>query len=373
MNKKTMKALAVLGWLMLPMAASAAEVVPHYMNFQAVLRDDSGNLIPDGTIDLALKILDQDGKEIYSEVQPGVQVVRSSINVMVGEGVSPGSEPSVPTGGLPLTALDPASGDKKLQVQFGSNQPSDPMALGSVPYAVYAEKALGLDVSIKAADIPPIFVTQDELTAAINTETAARQTADTTLQNQITTANANITTLQSQMTTANNNITSLQSDVSGKVSKSGDTMSGPLNMGGNNITNAGNFVTSSNVNINDHEARITALEGAPPIAPQSVARAWANWCVDGSGNISLISQYNVSSVADGGNTDFAVSFSTSMPDALYMMVGSGEDPSNLSGFGAMMIGMNTSKNTASTAYIKGTDKNGNNQFNSRCYRAMFYR
>lgn len=63
---------------------------------------------------------------------------------MIGEGIVPGSSPSAPTGGVPLAALDPASGTKRLQIQFGSNLPSEPMELTSVPYAMYAEKALGL-------------------------------------------------------------------------------------------------------------------------------------------------------------------------------------------------------------------------------------
>jgi len=115
------------------------------------------------------------------------------------------------------------------------------MALGSVPYAVYAEKALGLDVSIKAADIPPIFVTQDELTAAINTEATARQAADTNLQNQINTANTNITTLQGQMTTANTNITNLQ----------------------NQMSTANSNITNLQTTVSNHESRITTLENKP--------------------------------------------------------------------------------------------------------------
>lgn len=147
--------------------ALAAAQVPKYVNFQSVLRDDGGNLVEDGFVDLTFKILDQDGDELYAEVQPGVQVVRSAINVMIGEGIVPGSSPAAPTGGIPLNALDPANGNHFLQIQFGPNLPSDPMELGSVPYAMYAETALKIDLNISAGELPPILVTEDELAAAI--------------------------------------------------------------------------------------------------------------------------------------------------------------------------------------------------------------
>lgn len=87
-----------------------AQAVPHYVNFQSVLRDDSGNLIEDGFMDLQVKVLDQDKDVVYEETQPGVQVVRGAINIMIGEGVVPGSSPSIPTGGLPVAELDPGKG-----------------------------------------------------------------------------------------------------------------------------------------------------------------------------------------------------------------------------------------------------------------------
>ncbi len=295
-----------IGVLLSPLLASAQTVVPHLVNFQAVLRDDNGNLITDPTVDLEFKVLDQDGTQLYYEQQPGVSVVRSAVDVMIGEGIVPGSSPATPTGGVPLTALDPASGAKKLQVKIGNNQPSDPMDLNAVPYAMYAEKALGLVGNIDVSQLPSILTTDDELNTAIQKEVTDRTTSETNLQNQINTANTNITTLTTGLanevtartngdttlqnaitseantrasadTTLQNNInsetsarttadTNLQNAINGKVSKSGDTMSGVLNMGGNNITNPGTVDGYSvSGTFSNHETRITNLENkAPP-------------------------------------------------------------------------------------------------------------
>lgn len=339
MNIKKLLLVPALIMLLSPIMASAQSVeVPHYINFQSVLRDDSGNLIEDGPVDLTIKVLDQDGTEIYVEQQPGVQVVRSSVNVMIGEGIVPGSSPSAPTGGVPLTAVDPASGTKRLQIQFGSNLPSEPMELTSVPYAMYAEKALGLVADIAEDQIPATFVTETELATAINqektdrttaetgiqttvttlqtdltTEVNARTNADTNLQNAInaevvargaadtaeatarggadtalqtnintaqTTANTAVTNAATAQTTANTavaNAATAQATADGKVSKGGDSMTGPLTMSGGNILMSG-AETVDGVDVSalgarvygpaasdplNHEDRLAALEGAP--------------------------------------------------------------------------------------------------------------
>lgn len=178
-NKNTLLSLLALFSVLTPSWAGAQSAsVPKYVNFQAVLRDDSGNLISDGFIDLEFKILDQDGDELYYELQPGVQVVRSAVNVLIGEGVEPGSSPSAPTGGIPFDAINPGGGTKFLQMRVGNNLPSDNMELGSVPYAMYAQVALGLAPDIPSDQIPGNFVTEDELAAAIEQERNDRIAGD---------------------------------------------------------------------------------------------------------------------------------------------------------------------------------------------------
>ncbi|QQR79619.1 MAG: hypothetical protein IPJ69_09700 [Deltaproteobacteria bacterium] len=61
---------------------------------------------------------------------------------MIGEGDIPGSDAA--TGGIPLNALDPSHGEKFVQYQIGTNQPVDPISIGSIPYAMWAEKSFGV-------------------------------------------------------------------------------------------------------------------------------------------------------------------------------------------------------------------------------------
>lgn len=271
MSRRLVTNLVALATLTLSPLAQASEV-PHYVNFQSVLRDDGGNIIEDSFIDLQIKILDQDKDIVYEETQPGVQVVRGAINVMIGEGIEPGSSPSVPTGGIPLTAINPANGTHFLQVQYGSNLPSGDMELGSVPYAMYAEVALGLAPDIPSSAIPGNFVTEEELAAAIlahESDTTAHPAGSITAVDNFQNSNSsNVQTVlenldaaieaeEAARATADSG---LQTQIDGKVNRSGDTMAGTLNMGGNNITNVG---SSAGVGfaLADHESRISALEG----------------------------------------------------------------------------------------------------------------
>ena len=157
------KLILVLLTVLSVRSAFADNSVPHTINFQSVLRDDGGNLIPDGTITLNFKILDVDGTQLYQETQTG-EVVRGAVNVMIGEGDIPGSDAA--TGGIPMNALDPSHGEKFVQYQIGTNQPIDPISIGSIPYAMWAEKSFGVvnegvttesikNGTIKAEDLEP--------------------------------------------------------------------------------------------------------------------------------------------------------------------------------------------------------------------------
>lgn len=283
--------------------------VPKYVNFQAVLRDDAGNLIEDGFIDLEFKILDQDGDELYYELQPGVQVVRSAVNVLIGEGVEPGSSPSAPTGGIPFDAINPAGGTKFLQMKVGSNLPSDNMELGSVPYAMYAQRAIGIVPDITEPEVPAVFVTESELA-----------TYSSNIINTINTSGGSTTIVESVIDPT------IMRDSEAEalfVNVTGDTMTGDLNMSNQNITNV-NQVDGVNLNtlnstvsnhtsqistlnsttsthttqINtlsttatDHENRLDALEAKPEI------RAWV-YVEDPDGNLGAKSftGYNIASV-----------------------------------------------------------------------------
>ena len=241
-----------------PLTAAAAAVllfasaqltaqVPKYVNFQSVLRDDSGNLVEDGFVDLTFKILDQDGDELYAEVQPGVQVVRSAINVMIGEGVTPGSTPSAPTGGIPIDTLDPNLGSHFLQIQFGPNLPSDPMELGSVPYAMYAERALSFVGEFPVNQIPDEITRDTELAAAIQAHS----------DEDIATAHPNGQFPISRLDTDIATQTELNSEASARSSADSSEASTRSSAD----SNLQGQINNLNSTVSNHASRLNTLEG----------------------------------------------------------------------------------------------------------------
>ncbi len=127
---------------LISISAFAELNIPRVINFQSVLRDDAGNLIATDTTSLEFRILDADGTQLYFESQAEVPVTRGAVNAMIGEGNIPGT--STPTGGIPLNALDPTTGEKLLQYRIGSGEPVDPIELSLIPYAFWSEKSLGV-------------------------------------------------------------------------------------------------------------------------------------------------------------------------------------------------------------------------------------
>jgi hypothetical protein len=57
-------------------------------------------------------------------------------------------------------------------------------------------------------------------------------------------------------------------------------------------------------------------------APKYACRAWVNF--NGTGTVAIRESGNVSSITDNGTGDYTVNFTTAMPDANYIMVGSGQ-------------------------------------------------
>ena len=94
--------------LFAPQRLTAQTTLPHVFNFHTTLRDDNGNLVESDFIDLEFQIVDGQGNILFSESQPGVQVVRSAVAVVVGE----------ESGGIPSGVFDPATGSKLLQYKI---------------------------------------------------------------------------------------------------------------------------------------------------------------------------------------------------------------------------------------------------------------
>ena len=310
-----------------------ATEVPPYMNFQSVLRDDSGNLTEDGFMDLQMKILDQDKDVVYEETQPGVQVLRSAINVMIGEGVVPGSSPSTPTGGIPASALDPEKGSHFLQVQFGSNLPSDPMELGSVPYAMYAERALGLAPTTLPENLPDYLVTQDELNAAIQiheNDTTAHPASSITVNGAFTTVTGS--TVQQVLQSIDsiisniNNIPGILSNakIESSIARDSEVSSAvSTEASARSSADAGlqSQINTLNTTVSSLASRITDLESAPTIvyaADINNVTGATEWEYESPkvGNVTVIKS---------STGLYTVTFGTPLLTTNYIVVGSGEE------------------------------------------------
>jgi hypothetical protein len=274
---------AIVGIVLIAWSAiGLAQSVPNVITFQSILFDNSGNVITDESVDVLFRVLDDQNNEIYSEEQNGVQVYDGMINVMLGTGIVPGSNPATPTGGLDFTDFDPAN-PLFLEVTVQDVTTLEQLELTTVPYAFYAQQAQSVadgaitsemiqDGAITINDLGTITfndiagtINMTQLPAAVATDTEVA-TADAALQTQITSNDTDIAGLQTQVGVNTTNITGLQTQItsndtdianlqSGKVNRSGDTMTGVLNMGGNNIASVG---TVDGVDLDDTNSALNA-------------------------------------------------------------------------------------------------------------------
>lgn len=154
--KKLIAGMLVATVMMAAGMVHAAQVPP-LINFQSVLYDDAGEAIPDGTSDVSFRITDVNGDVLYQETQT-LDVVHGMVSAMVGNGLtSDGS----PTGGIPLDVFEADAG-RYLEVTVDDYQPQATMEIVSVPYALYATKALGaVENSIDGDAIMPGAITAE--------------------------------------------------------------------------------------------------------------------------------------------------------------------------------------------------------------------
>jgi hypothetical protein len=115
-------------------AFAHAGSLPPLINFQSVLLDEGGNLLPSGPTTVQFQILDENQAPIYSETQ-SVDVVKGAVAALIGNGTD---SKGTTTGGVPEDIF--ASGAPRyLQVQVGSHAPEAPMTIVPVPYAQWSE------------------------------------------------------------------------------------------------------------------------------------------------------------------------------------------------------------------------------------------
>ncbi len=246
--------------VMLVSVIGQAQSVPNVITFQSVIFDDGGNVIEDDSADILFRILDDQGTELYAEEQPAVQIFDGMINVLLGSGIVPNSNPAVPTGGLIFTDFNPAN-PLFLEVTVKNVTTLDQLELTSVPYAFYAQQALTVaEGAITATSIENGAITVEhlenisisQLTGVLDvTQLPPEVTMDTELSSHTSdTSNPhNVTAAQVGAATAGHNHDSAY------VNVGGDTMSGNLSMGGNNITNVG-FVDG--VDLNDSNSALNS-------------------------------------------------------------------------------------------------------------------
>ena len=110
--------------------------VPEVLLFQSSLYDDGGNPVPDGPVDLMMRVLDEAGGVLYEERQTP-DAIRGQISVLLGNGISASG---APTGGIPSSVLDTEEA-RYIEAEVAGQPSSVPMEIASVPYALYANEA----------------------------------------------------------------------------------------------------------------------------------------------------------------------------------------------------------------------------------------
>ena len=95
-------------------------------------------------------------------------------------------------------------------------------------------------------------------------------------------------------------------------------------------------------------------------------RAWVNF--NGTGTVAIRASGNVSSITDNGTGDYAVNFTTAMPDTNYVAVcGNGQDDSGNGGFRIANPNQVSSKSTASfVRVVSSYIANGTNRVADDC-------
>jgi hypothetical protein len=146
--------------LMIPRGGGAVSTdVPHFLNYQSLLYDDGGNLIPDGESNLKFRIIDVSGGVLFEEQQK-VNVVNGYVSALVGNGLDVNGAPS---GGVPVNIFTPGA-QLFLEVSADNYPPEPMLEIVSVPYSIYAEKAMTVaDGSIGEAALKQNIITREHL------------------------------------------------------------------------------------------------------------------------------------------------------------------------------------------------------------------
>lgn len=126
--------LTILVALVLSSSLGVAGPLPPLIDFQSVLLDEGGNLLPSGTTAIQFQILDENHTPIYTETQ-SVDVVKGAAAALIGNGAD---AKGITTGGVP-DDIFATGAPRYLQVQVEGHAAEDPMTIVPVPYAQWSQ------------------------------------------------------------------------------------------------------------------------------------------------------------------------------------------------------------------------------------------
>lgn len=264
--------------------SAAITSVPVLMSAPVVLYDEANNVLADGNYVVTIGLFDSAGAALFSEEQ-NVPVRNGVAHIAVGQGFAVGSNFTSPSAGLDWTLFN-HQGDITVEILVeGQANPQEVAVLGTQPYSFVSQYSLSVaDNAISSAQIADGSIQESDLSVDLLAflsflSATSESTASTSIS--IDAANVNIPSsmslsnapgsnlatvlqgldaaigtirdidLQQSLTNISTTLTALDNTYATdaelssaittinttKLSKSGDTMTGDLNMGGNNIVN----------------------------------------------------------------------------------------------------------------------------------------
>lgn len=132
--KRIIAGMSVVAALVMFLVSTAAAEIPKTINLQSVVYDSDGNVTEADFVSVNVQIVDESGNVYFQEDHFDVPVVEGAMNLLIGESL----------GGIPSEALDPTQGRKFVDILVDGSNPYDILPLSSVPYALWADTAVGV-------------------------------------------------------------------------------------------------------------------------------------------------------------------------------------------------------------------------------------
>lgn len=317
--------------------------VPKYLSYQSVLFDDGGNPLSDGRHQIVFRLIGSSSETLFEEKQD-VEVAGGVASVIVGSGTS--VDDTMSNGGVPVDILKP-DGARYLEVQVAGNQPMNRLELVSVPYAVYADVAThvangGVNAEGIGEGVVQMKHLSKELVNELAVELASNANSPLVSRSEMTgiegaaRIGVNSTFVYSGAKDVEQVLRDMDMAIANRhaesVKKSGDTMNGKLDMGGNRISglaspidggdaisvntgddryvNAGGDVINGNlevagtltINNNGAPIDVSNIKNIPgTLTPEQIPsplrpHAWAVFAYDGAASLSMLKSYGIKGI-----------------------------------------------------------------------------